>query len=57
MKFAFGFCCRLEDGFTLSREFQENNSPICLRSDASYEPSRFQLVDDPRQRVNGDPHF
>ena len=57
MKFAFGFCRRLEDGFTLSREFQENNSPICLRSDASHEPSGFQLVDDPRQRVDGDPDF
>ena len=57
MKFAFGFCRRLEDGFTLSCEFQENNSPIGLRPDAGHEPSEFQLVDNPRQRVDRDPDF
>lgn len=57
MKFVLGFCRRLENGFTLSREFQENNSPIGLRSDASHELFGFQLVDDPRQGVYGDPNF
>ena len=57
MKFAFGFDRRLEDGFTLGGELQEDNSPICLRSNASYEPFGFQLVDDPCQRVDGDPYF